>query len=300
MKQNNKKLYEQWPFNFGAIHEQSFKDAKILIVPLPYDATASYLSNQREGPYAIIKASRYIDELLDSKGGLLGLKPTDIFTLDEFAVSRNSIEEGVKGIEDLIWNEVVFKNKIPLILGGEHSITFGAVKALKKKYRDLSVLQFDAHADLIDEYEGSKFSHACVMRRILDVDIPAVQIGIRNMNQEIQEYLAENKKQSKNIYFAPGVPSASDVLASLTKNVYLTFDLDALDPSIMPSVGTAEPGGLLWQETLNLIKAVSKKVKIVGADMVELCPIPGLEAPNFLAAKLVYKIISFILNNEND
>jgi len=133
------------------------------------------------------------------------------------------------------------------------------------------------------------------MRRILDLKIPAVQIGIRNMNTEIEKYLAKNPKQEKNIYFAPGLPDADDVAGKLTKNVYLTFDLDALDPSIMPAVGTAEPGGLFWNETIEAISKISKKVNIVGADVVELCPIPGFEAPNFLSAKLVYEIIKAIL-----
>jgi agmatinase len=165
------------------------------------------------------------------------------------------------------------------------------VKALKKKYKDLSVLQFDAHTDLLNEYEGSRYSHACVMHRILDLKVPAVQIGIRNMNAEIKSYLSKNKKHAKNIYFAPGIPPVEKVLKGLTKNVYLTFDLDAFDLSIMPSVGTAEPGGLYWNETIEAIREISEKVNIVGADVVELCPIWGLEAPNFLAAKLVYEII---------
>jgi len=289
------KLYEQWPFNFGAIHEQNFDKAKIAIAQIPYDATSSFRSNQREGPYEIIDSSRYMDELLDSEGDLVGLHPTDIFTLDEIVVSRDSVKEAMAGVEQALWQEVISKNKIPLVLGGEHSITYGIVKALKRKYPDLSVLQFDAHADLINEYEGSEFSHACVMRRILDLNIPVVQVGIRNMNKEIEKYLAKNKKQAKNIHFAPGVPSLSKILSGLSRNVYLTFDLDALDPSIMPAVGTPEPGGLFWNETTKAIEAISKKVNIVGADVVELCPISGFEAPNFLAAKLVYKIIINIL-----
>jgi agmatinase len=289
------KLYEQWPFNFGAIHEQNFDKAKIAIAQIPYDATSSFRSNQREGPYEIIDSSRYMDELLDSEGDLVGLHPTDIVTLDEIVVSRDSVKEAMAGVEQALWQEVISKNKIPLVLGGEHSITYGIVKALKRKYPDLSVLQFDAHADLINEYEGSEFSHACVMRRILDLNIPVVQVGIRNMNKEIEKYLAKNKKQAKNIHFAPGVPSLSKILSGLSRNVYLTFDLDALDPSIMPAVGTPEPGGLFWNETTKAIEAISKKVNIVGADVVELCPISGFEAPNFLAAKLVYKIIINIL-----
>ncbi len=295
-----KKLYEQWPFNFGAIHEQDFKKAKIIIAPVPYDATASFKGGMREGPYAIIGNSRHVDELLEDKNGenLTGLKTTDIFTLDEIVLSRNSAEEAIDGVEQAIYNEVVRHDKMPLMLGGEHSITSGAAKALKKKYKDLSVLQFDAHTDLINEHEGTKYSHASVMRRILDLEVPAVQIGIRNTNTEIENYLAKNPQQKKNIYFAPGLPSPDKVLKGLLKNVYLTFDLDALDPSIMPSVGTPEPGGLFWRETVNFIERISRKVNIVGADVVELAPIPGLHAPDFLAAKLVYEIILAMLNQK--
>ena len=292
-----KKLYEQWPFNYGAIHKQDFRKAKVVVAPVPYDATSSFKGGMREGPYAIIGNSRYVDELLEDASGekLTGLKTTDICTLDEVILSRNSAKEAVDGIEQAVSHEILKHNKVPLMLGGEHSITLGAVRALKKKYKDLSVLQFNAHTDLMEEYEGSKFSHASVMRRILDLKIPAVQIGIRNMNTEIEEYLAKNPKQEKNIYFAPGLPDAEDVAGKLTKNVYLTFDLDAFDPSVMPSVGTPEPGGLFWNETVAFIENISKKVNIVGADVVELMPIPGLHAPDFLAAKLVYRIIKAIL-----
>jgi len=295
-----KKLYEQWPFNFGAIHKQNFKKAKVVIAPVPYDATSSFKSGMREGPYAIIGNSRYVDELLEDASGekLTGLKTTDIFTLDEVVLSRNSTKEAIDGAEQAIFEEIVKHKKAPLMLGGEHSITLGAVKALRKKYKDLSVLQLDAHTDLMDEYESSRYSHACVMRRILEQKIPAVQIGIRNMNTEIKEYLKENPKQEKNIYFAPGLPDADEVARKLTKNVYLTFDLDALDPSIMPSVGTPEPGGLFWQETVDFIGKILKKVNVVGADVVELCPIPGFHTPDFLAAKLVYQIILGILNRK--
>jgi len=289
-------MYEQWPFNFGAIHNQDFKKAKVVVAQIPYDSTASYGGGQKNGPYVIISASRYVDELLDSHDGkLVGLEPTDIFTLDEIVVSRNSVQEAMDGIEQAIGEQIVSKKKKPLILGGEHSISYGVVKALKKKCPDLSVLQFDAHADLLDEYEGSRFSHACVMRRISELGVPIVQVGIRNMNKEIEEYLAKNKKQAKNLHFAPGIPLIPKILSGLTKNVYLTFDLDAFDPSIMPAVGTAEPGGLLWNETIKAIEMVSKKINIVGADVVELAPIPGFEAPNFLAAKLAYNIILAML-----
>lgn len=295
-----KKLYETWPFNFGAIHKQDFKKSKVVVAPVPYDGTSSYKTGMREGPYAIIENSRYIDELLEDKSGgkVTGFKTTDIFTLDEIVLSRNSAKEAVDGIEQAISEEIVSQGKIPLMLGGEHSITLGAVKALQKKYKDLSILQFDAHTDLINEYEGSAYSHACVMRRILELGVPSVQIGIRNMNTEISEFIKKNPKHEKNIYFAPGLPDAQEVASKLTRNVYLTFDLDGFDPSIMPSVGTPEPGGLLWQETMDFIREISKRINIVGADVVELMPIPGLHAPDFMAAKLVYNIINAILGNK--
>jgi agmatinase len=296
-----KKLYETWPFNFGAIHKQDFKKSKIVIVPTYYDSTSSYKSGMREGPYAIIQNSRFMDEMLEDKqsgDNLTSFAATDVYTIDEVVSSRNSAKEAIDGIEQAISAEALAHNKIPLMLGGEHSITLGAFNAVKKKYPDLSVLQFDAHTDLIDEHEGTKYSHACVMRRILDQNVPVVQIGIRNMNTEISDYLKKNPKQEKNIYFAPGLPPVEKVLKGLTKNVYLTFDLDAFDPSIMPSTGTPEPGGLYWHETVKFIEKISKKINIVGADVVELMPIPGLHAPDFLAAKLVYKIISVILNKK--
>jgi agmatinase len=198
----------------------------------------------------------------------------------------------VKGVENAIQNEVLSHGKIPFMLGGEHSITLGAVRAMRKKYSDLSVLQFDAHTDLIDEIEGSRFSHACVMRRIQEEKIKTVQVGMRNYDTDIKAYI---KRERCPVYDAPGLPKAKEVAKKLTRNVYLTFDLDAFDPSIMPATGTPEPGGLYWNETIKFIEEISKHVNIVGADVVELMPIPGLHAPNFLAAKLVYNIIKNIL-----
>lgn len=289
-----KRLYQFWPFNFGGIHRQNFQKARIIILPVPYEGTTSFNKGTANGPYEIIANSRYLDELWDGKGQqLIGLRSTDIFTLDEIALSLNSPKEAVRGIQQAVKEEILAHRKIPMLLGGEHLITLGAVKALQEKYPDLSVLQLDAHTDLFDEYEGTKYNHACVMRRIQELKIPMVQIGIRNINTEISKYL--KKIKNNNIYFAPIIPSLKKILAGLTKNVYLTVDLDVFDPGIMPSVGTPEPGGLGWYEVLELIKEVTNNRKIIGADVVELCPIPGLYTPDFLAAKLVYKIMSFII-----
>lgn len=286
-------FYEKWPNNFGALDVQDFDKAKVVVIPVRYDATLSYKSGSKEGPEEIITASRFIDEMLPDESGknMLVLKSTDIFTTGLIVPSINP-EEAHKGIKEAIANEAVKHGKIPLMLGGEHSITLGAVKAVKEKYADLSVLHFDAHTDLMDKYEDSKFSHACVMRRIREEGVKTVSIGIRNANYETAAYI---EKEKPVIFPAPQIPSIDQVLPHLSQNVYLTFDLDAFDPSIMPSVGTPEPGGLYWHETIKFIEEIAKKVNIVGADVVELMPIPGLHAPNFLAAKLAYNIAKNII-----
>ena len=172
-----------------------------------------------------------------------------------------------------------------MMLGGEHSITLGAVQAVREQFSDFSVLQIDAHSDLRDEFEGTKFHHACVMKRIKDLGVSVTQVGVRS---------SEGEELGDNVFLAPNLP-IDKIISTLKEKVYLTFDLDGLDPSIMPSTGTPEPGGLGWYETLKLIKEVAKKRKIIGADVVELDPIPGFSAPDFLAAKLVYKIINYII-----
>jgi len=286
MKQ--KKPYLQtWPFNFGAIKNQNFEKAEVVIIPVPYDITTSWRGGTREGPYAIISASRQLDEMF-----FKGDNPSTIFTYDEVELSSGPGKEAIWGLEEIARN-ILKKNKLPFLLGGEHSITLGAVKAVRKKYPNLSVLQLDAHPDLLDEYCGSKYTHTCVMRRIRDLKIPMVQVGIRSIDPETKDFI--KKEKIKTIFEAPKIPQEK-ILKNLTKNVYLTVDLDVFDPSIMPSVGTPQPGGLSWYEVLDLIEKVAKNKNIVGADVVELCPIPGMVAPDFLAAKLVYKIISYILD----
>jgi agmatinase len=282
-----KKPYLQtWPYNFGAIKNQSLEKAKVVIFPVPYDITTSWRGGTREGPAAIIMASRQLDELF-FKGG----NPSPIFTWEEVELAASVGLETVRGLEEII-SSVLRKDKIPFLLGGEHSISLGGVRAVKKKYPNLSVLQLDAHPDLLNEYCGSEYTHVSVMRRIRDLKIPTVQAGIRSIDPETRDYI--KKAKIKNIFEAPALPTGK-ILKGLTKNVYLTLDLDVFDTGIMPSVGTPVPGGLGWYQVLNLIEKVAKNKKIVGADVVELLPIPGLVAPNFLAAKLVYKIISYVL-----
>ncbi len=270
------------PFNFLGLNEQDYEAAKVVIFPVPYSSTTYWKAGTKDGPQAIIEASRHI-ELYDveikkdaSKQG--------IFTLELMEPSKNSPEETTARIKNVV-DKLLNDGKFPIMLGGEHSITLGAVQAFKEKFGEFSVLQIDAHSDLRNEFEGTKFHHACVMKRIKDLGLSITQVGIRSISEG---------EKLENAFMFPELP-VDKIIATLKEKVYLTFDLDALDPSIMPSTGTPEPGGLGWYETLSLIKEVSSQRKIIGADVVELDPIPGLSAPDFLAAKLVYKIISYII-----
>jgi len=279
------------PYNFGGLEKQNYKSSKVVIVPVPYESTTYYLSGTKEGPWAIIDASRHM-ELYDIEKDTNASK-VGIFTLEELEPSKNSPKETVLRVENVV-AKILEDGKFPFTLGGEHSVTLGAVSAFKKKFlHNLSVLQMDAHTDLRNEFEGTKFHHGCVMRRIVDdLKLSVTQVGIRSTTEEEMIYIKESKKNS--IFYGKQY-EIEKVISTLKENVYLTFDLDALDPSIMPSVGTPEPGGLGWYESLDLLKAVAQSRNIVGADVVELSPIPGLIAPDFLSAKLVYKIIRYAI-----
>lgn len=279
------------PYNFGGLEKQNYRSSKIVIVPVPYESTTYYISGTKEGPWAIINASRHM-ELYDIDKDK-DISKAGIFTLEELEPSKNSPKETSVRIENVI-TKILDDGKIPVMLGGEHSISLGSISACKKKYlRNLSVLQLDAHADLRNEFEGTKFHHGCVIRRVVDdLKLPVTQVGVRSQSEEEANYLKDSKKN--NVFYDKKY-SSEEVIGTLKENVYLTLDLDVLDPSIMPAVGTPEPGGLDWDEVSSLIKEVSQNRKIIGADIVELSPIPGFISPDFLAAKLVYRIIGYIL-----
>jgi agmatinase len=190
--------------------------------------------------------------------------------------------------------KVSAQNKIPVMLGGEHSISLGAVQALKEKYPKLKVLQLDAHADLRESYQGSPYSHASVARRISEI-CPLIQVGIRSMSKEEADFLSQSKVKSYNADFALEKKNWCETICKdLNGDVYVSIDLDVLDPSIMPSTGTPEPGGLYWRDILHLLKLVSSSCKIRGFDVVELAPVPGIVAPDFMAAKLIYRSMGYI------
>ena len=285
------------PHNFLSLPPEfsELENSEFVILPVPYERTITFKTGTKEGPQAIIHASQEVetfDEELKQEPFKVG-----IHTLEEMEITARGPEKMVEKVYK-IGKELVDMNKRVVLLGGEHTVSIGLVKAESEKYENLSVLQLDAHADLSDSYQESKYSHACTMRRIGEM-APFVGVGIRNLSLEEHQFI---QKKKIDLLFAKDLAKddmwVDQVISKLPENVYLTMDLDFLDPSIMPSVGTPEPGGLLWNQTLDLLKKVADTKNIVGFDCVELCPIPGLVAPDFLAAKLIYKIIGYIVNKE--
>ena len=261
--------------------------AKVVLIPVPYDRTSTWMKGADKGPSAIIEASTHM-ELYDIetdsevyKKGIFTAEPENYPELPEDMVDKVA-EQVQKYLEN---------GKFVVVVGGEHSVSLGPVKAHIKNYTDITVLQLDAHSDLRDEYNGSKYNHACVMARIVEL-CPVVQVGIRSMDTSEKKTLDKN-----HVIFASEISTNKNwiekVLPKLSKNVYLTVDLDVFDPSIMPSTGTPEPGGLFWYDVLRLLRAVFEEKNVVGFDVVELCPEQSNKAPDFLAAKLIYKLLSY-------
>lgn len=260
--------------NFLGIPEVKPEAAQAVILPVPFEETTSFGQGTRGGPAAILNASQEV-ELFDPELGDELQNRVQIATLPA-AAGRGGAEAAM------------FADKFLVSLGGEHSITPGLIKPFFEKYPDLSVLQIDAHTDMRDEWEGSKDSHACAMRRVQELGIRnIVQVGIRNTAKEEQRYLVK-----ENIFWG-GKFDIDSVLSKLSNNVYLTFDVDGLDVSIMPATGTPEPGGLSYQQAIDLVRAVCQNKNVVAADFVELAPIKGVPAYDFLVAKLIYKLIQF-------
>jgi agmatinase len=275
----------------AAEYKQSeFKDARVVILPIPYERTTSYGKGAKNGPQAIINASQYLetyDEELKNEPCKIG-----ITTLNPLVLKDPSEEKCMRTIET-VTRELIAKGKKVVSIGGEHSISAPLALA-HDVYSDLTVLQFDAHADLRNSYKGSKRSHGAVMRRISE-KLPCVQVGIRSISaEEAKEVSGINTK----IFFAHEMSQTgnwmNEALRSLSANVYVTFDVDVFDASIMPATGTPEPGGMDWQTIIRFMRLVAAKRKIVGADIVELSPIKNFTAPDFVTAKLVYKIISLM------
>jgi agmatinase len=272
-----------------------FASARVVILPIPLDRTTSYMPGTRHGPHEILVASSHM-ELWDEETQT-DVHRIGIYTLPEMEFPFATMDEVVREIRRVA-AEIVKHDKFPVILGGEHSITPAVVAALAAKHPRLSVLQLDAHADLRESFMGTPHNHACAMRRTLE-HARTTQVGIRSLSTE--EAAA-----------APTLPTAifydfnmrrdanwiERVVDSLSETVYITIDVDGFDPAIMPATGTPEPGGLSWYEALALLRRVIERRTVVGCDIVELSPIPGHVAPNFLCAKLIYKILSYRFGGE--
>src|SRR5262245_19972742 len=267
-----------------------FDNARVVILPIPLDRTTSYVAGTRGGPHEILVASSHM-EIWDEETQT-DVHGIGIATLPEMELPFSTMDEVMAEIRR-VTSEIVSRNKFPFILGGEHSITGPIVAAVAARYPGLSVLQIDAHADLRDCYMGTPHNHACAMRRSLEY-APVTQVGIRSMSTEEAE--AAPGLNTKIFYDATmrKDPNWIDrVVETLTGPVYITIDVDGMDPAIMPATGTPEPGGLSWYEILALLRATIAKKTVVACDVVELSPVPGLMAPNFLCAKLIYKILTY-------
>tara|TARA_B100000123_G_scaffold268120_1_gene242391 strand:- start:118 stop:993 length:876 start_codon:yes stop_codon:yes gene_type:complete len=266
---------------------------KAIVIPFGLEKTVSYGSGTKDGPKEIIKASHQV-ELYDEEFNCEPFKKIGIKTIKPFKINKN-IKIALNQISKL--NEMILsKKKFPLTLGGEHSITPGCIKPFVKKFNKILILHFDAHADLRNSYNNQKFSHASAIRRCLDYkNVSLVSFGIRNISKEEVPYLKKNSKRIE-IFWAKdkkkwNLKKFKRIISN--KIVYLTFDVDGFDSSLMPATGTPEPGGLFWDETLEIIKIAAKNSNIVGADINELAPIKGFNSYNFLVAKLAYKILSY-------
>jgi agmatinase len=279
------------PFVFGGLEpaRSALDTAQVLIWPVPYEKTVSYGLGTHEGPDAIIDASRYM-ELYDEE---LGRETAEIgiHTLPAMDADRPP-EEMIPELEREA-QRLLATGKFLCMLGGEHSITPPVVRAFCVRYPKLSVLQIDAHADLRPSYEGSPLSHASAMRRVVE-SCPAVQVGIRSLSLEEARAIPSLPTR---IFWAKDIAGRTDwigaAVEALTEDVYLTLDIDGLDPSVVPTTGTPEPGGLMWYEVLALLRAVASRRRIVGMDLVELCKSPVSNAPSFLSAKLIYKTLGY-------
>jgi len=276
----------------GIDNKFNFRE-KVVVVPFGLEKTVSYGGGTKNGPKEIIKASHQV-ELYDEELHCEPYKKIGIKTLKPFKINKD-IKKALKQISDI--NEKILNKKLfPITFGGEHSITPGCINPFVKKYKKLCLLHFDAHADLRESYNGSKFSHASAIKRCLDYkNVSVISFGIRNISASEITCLKKNYSRV-NIFWAKdkmkwNLNKFKKMIKG--KTVYLTFDVDGLDSSIMPATGTPEPGGLLWDETLNIIKIASKNSNIVGADINELAPIKGFNSYNFLVAKLAYKILSY-------
>ncbi|OHB90167.1 MAG: agmatinase [Planctomycetes bacterium RIFCSPHIGHO2_02_FULL_40_12] len=276
---------------------EAYEKSKVVIMGVPYDGTVSFQSGARTGPDSVLSVSPNLEHYDKELGNIF---ETGIFTAGTVDIANIHVNpEAVMNRVYDVSKSYVSDDKFLVTMGGEHSITQGVVRAYKENYEKLSVLQLDAHHDLMEEYGGSRYSHASVAKRLIDIGCSLTQFGIRVTSEDEHAFINKHN-QGLSIFYAKDIYDNDqwheEAIDSLSDNVYITIDLDGLDPSIMPSTGTPVPGGLDWYGTMNFLRKVYKKRNVVGLDVMELKPIPGNEAPNFLAADLIYKNIGFLKN----
>ena len=284
---------------FLGIDAELSRSPQVIVVPFGLEKTVSYGGGTKNGPKEIIKASHQV-ELFDEELNKEPYKEIGIKTLKPFSI-KNKIKSALDQLSK-INEDILSSEKFPLVFGGEHSITPGSIKPFAKKYDEITLLHFDAHADLRESYQGEKFSHASAIKRCLDYkNLKVVSFGIRNLSKEEMDFYNDNRDRIEIFW---GKDKQTWDLSLLNKffknkNVYITFDVDGFDASIMPATGTPEPGGMLWEDVLPIIKKVCQISNVVGADINELAPIKNFDSYNFLVAKLAYKIISYSFEFKN-
>jgi len=279
--------------NFGGDEVvYNYQESAIVILPVPYDLTSTWIKGSDKGPEAIMEASRnleFYDIETDSEAHKHG-----IFTLEPLTETGSP-----NALVSAVYDKVLFllsEKKFPVIVGGNHTVSIGSIKAFAEKYENLTILQLDAHSDLRQEYEGSVFNHACTMARAREV-APIVQVGIRSMSVEELPFADKNNiYPSYDLYLDKSLYDKA--LSAIKKNVYITIDLDVFDPALMPSTGTPEPGGPDYYELMHFLRNVAASRNIVGFDVVELCPNPDNRMPDFVAAKIIYQLLSYIFSKQ--
>ena len=284
--------------NFLGIAEKnlySYDKSKYVIQPVPYEYTSSYLAGSDKGPQAIINASQFV-ELYDEELDMETYRKCGIATLPALKFGKNIVDAKAVALIEKSTDKLLSDGKYVVSLGAEHTVTYGFVKSFAKKYKNLTVLQIDAHSDLRQSYHNNIYSHASVMKRVHDMGINLVQVGIRA--QCIEEAMLIKSSKNINTFYSHTVRNDAKwmdkAVAACTENVYLTIDADGFDPSIMPAVGTAEPRGLFWEETLQFLKQVIKKKNVVGFDIVECAPMKGTILSEYTLAKLAYRLIGYL------
>ena len=284
---------------FLGIDVEQNKSPRVIVIPFGLEKTVSYGGGTKNGPKEIIKASHQV-ELFDEELNKEPYKEIGIKTLKPFSI-KNKINNALDQLSK-INEEILSHDKFPLVFGGEHSITPGSIKPFIKKYDEIILLHFDAHADLRESYKGEKFSHASAIKRCLDYkNLKVVSFGIRNLSKEEMDFYNNNRDRIEIFWGKDKQTWDLSLLDKFfnSKNVYITFDVDGFDASVMPATGTPEPGGMLWEDVLPIIKKVCQISNVVGADINELAPIKNFDSYNFLVAKLAYKIISYSFEFKN-